>query len=91
MQTTYAWWRRTHAFKTKSTKEELSSITTPAKEEYRPFEDTHQSLPDWLEPIPTEVETRHRKHTDKSHDPRYDRTHTTGDSECTEAPTRIPE
>jgi predicted outer membrane repeat protein len=74
-----------------STEEELSPIRTLTKEENRPPEDTHQSLTEWLEPIPPEVKTRHRRHTNVSQDPRYDRAPTAGDSECTEAPTRIPE
>ena len=45
---------------------------------------------DRLEPIPPEIETRHRRHIDVSKDPRYNRATTAGDSECTEAPTRIP-
>jgi len=46
-------------------------------------------LNDWLEPLLPEVETRHRRHDDVSQDPRYDQATTAGDSECTEAPTRI--
>jgi hypothetical protein len=44
-----------------------------------------------LEPLSPEVETRHRRHTDVSQDPRYDQATTVGDSECTEAPNRIPD
>ena len=73
-----------------TTEEELSSITTTTQEENHPKEGTHQTLTDWLEPLPPEVETRHRRHIDVSQDPRYDRATTAGDSECTEAPTRTP-
>ena len=64
---------------------------TPTQEENHPTEGTQQTLNDWLEPLPPEVETRHRRHTDVSQDPRYERATTAGDSECTEAPTRIPD
>ena len=74
-----------------TTEEDLSSIMTAWKEENHPPDDSHQSSTDWLEPIPPEVETRHRRHTDVSQDPRYDRAPKDGDLECTEAPTRIPE
>ncbi len=41
--------------------------------------------------MPTEVETRHRRHIDVSQDPRYDRAATATDAECTEVPSRISE
>ncbi len=73
-----------------TTEEELSSITTPTQAEKHPTEVPHQTSTDWLEPLSPEVETRHLRHTDVSHDPRYDQVTTADDSECTEAPNRIP-
>ncbi len=74
-----------------TTDKELSSILTPTQEENHTTEGTHQPLRVWLEPLPPEVETRHRRHIDVSQDPRYDRVATASDSEWIEAPTRIPE
>jgi len=45
---------------------------------------------DWLEPLPLDAETRRRRHTDVSQVLRYDQDNKVGDSECSEAPTRIP-
>jgi hypothetical protein len=64
---------------------------TPTQEEEHLAEAPPHTPIDWLEPLPPEVETRHRRHTDVSQDPRYDRASTAGDSECTEAPSRIPD
>jgi hypothetical protein len=74
-----------------TTEEELSTIMTPILEANQPTEGTTHTLIDRLEPLLPEVETRLRRHTDVSQDPRYDRATTAGDSECTEDPTRIPE
>ena len=63
---------------------------TPTQEEEHPTEALLHTPIDWLEPLPPEAETRLRRHTDVSQDPRYDRASTAGDSECTEAPSRIP-
>ena len=46
---------------------------------------------DLLQPLPPDVQTRHRRHTNVSQDPRYARATTAGDSECTEALNRIPD
>jgi hypothetical protein len=63
-------------------------------------EDTNLSPPketpphDWLAPLPTSEEVRRRRHTDVSHDPRYnhwDLSATAGDAKCTAAPRRIPD
>jgi hypothetical protein len=89
-RTTYASSRRTQVLKTKPRKRSsISSITTPTHAEKHPTEVPHQTSTEWLEPLPPEVETRHRRHTDVSQDPRYDQAPTAGDSECTEAPIRI--
>jgi hypothetical protein len=74
-----------------TTDEELSSVVTPTHEKIRPTEGIHQASTDWLEPIPPDVETRHRRHTDVSQDPRYYQATTVGDLECTKAPSRIPD
>ena len=74
-----------------TTEEELSSIMTPTQEENQLTEGTHQTLNDLLEPLPPDVETRYRRHTDVYQDPQYDKAATAGYSECTETPTRIPD
>ena len=91
-RTTYASSRRTQVLKTKPRKRSsISSITTPTHAEKHPTEVPHQTSTEWLEPLPPEVETRHRRHTNVSQDPRYDQAPTASDSECTEAPNRIPD
>ncbi len=46
-------------------------------------------MTDWLEPLPPDAETRHRRHNDVYHDPRYEQAAKTGKFESIEAPTRI--
>jgi hypothetical protein len=63
-------------------------------------EDTDQSptakpIPhDWFAPLPTTEEIRRKRHTDVSMDSRYNHwcpSATAGDTECTAAPSRIPD
>ncbi len=71
----------------------MAALVTP----YPLHEDTHpkqgadQAPTDWLAPIPTDVETRRRRHMDVSQDPRYGIFTPTSDAGCVEAPARIPE
>jgi len=46
---------------------------------------------DWLAFLTPREETRHKKHTGVSQDPRYSLRSSEGDKECTRAPTRIPD
>ena len=64
---------------------------TPPQEDICPKQGLDQTSTNWLEPLPPEVETRHRRHTDVSRAQRYDKATTIGDLECTEAQTRIPD
>jgi len=64
---------------------------TPLREDLNPEQVPDQSPTYWLEPLPPDVETRRRRHTDISQDPRYEIHTPTGNSECIETPTRIPD
>jgi len=63
---------------------------TPPQEDICPEQGLDQTSTDWLEPLPSEVKTRHRRFKYVSRDQRYDQATTVGDLECTEATTRIP-
>ncbi len=56
----------------KTTEDELASLATPHREDLHPEHGLSQSPTDWLATVPPEVETRRRKHTDVSQEPRYD-------------------
>ena len=77
--------------KHQTTEDTLASLVAPLQEDPHPVTGPDQTPPDWLAPIPPEVKTRRRRHTDVSQDPRYDIPTPTGDSECIEDPARIPE
>ncbi len=55
-----------------------------------PDPETGMAVTDWLPPLPRVTgAAQHQRHTDVSQDPRYE-TYPNTDSECTDAPSRIP-
>ena len=70
----------------------MGSPTSDEGEESPPEINTPH--PDWLDPIPSSNSIRNGRHTDVSKDPRYETRGlfaAAGDTQCTEAPRRIPE
>jgi hypothetical protein len=68
----------------------LTSLAFTSQDDPHTQEEQHPQTTDWLEPLPPEADTRHKRHTDVSQDPRYNQVSTHTDTECTSAPTRIP-
>ena len=68
----------------------LTSLAFTSQDDSHTQGEQHPQTTEWLEPLPPEADTRHKRHTDVSQDPRYNQVSTHTDTECTSAPTRIP-
>jgi hypothetical protein len=76
-----------------STGDSIESLSPTSEDTNLPLT-TETRQYDWLAPLSTSEDIRHRRHTDVSQDPRYihwSLSAAAGDTKCTAAPSRLPD